>query len=73
MELWGQEIPDDLYVVVIENDAGRFSSEDNPGKIISWKTPLKNATLEKTRKQLSEIIHTCYGRARIAKLTFIEE
>lgn len=65
------EIPDDLYVVLIENDAGT-DSEYKDGCPICWEQQLQFATLESAQSHKSRIGNR-YGAVKIAKLTIIEE
>ena len=72
MKLGNTEIPDDLYVVLIENDAGVNSINAARGEPISWEHPLKHATLD-AAIMVQRRIGNNYGATRIAKLTLIEE
>lgn len=68
MKLGNTEIPDDLYVVLVENDAigGVYVGP------IFWGTSLKHATLDDAQ-ETQRRIGDRYGATRIAKLTLIEE
>lgn len=72
MKLGNADIPDDLYIVVVENDAGINSIHADDGAPISWEHPLKHATLDAAIMVKSRIGNR-YGAVRIAKLTLIEE
>ena len=72
MMIGDKEIPDDLYVVLVENDAGIDSIYANNGGPICWEHPLENATLD-AAIMVKRRIGKRYGEVRIAKLTLIEE
>jgi hypothetical protein len=72
MKLGNAEIPDDLYVVLIENDMGINSDHKHRGEPMCWEHPLKHATLDAAIMVQRRLVGK-YGATRIAKLTVIEE
>ena len=71
MKLGNATIPDELYVVVVENDAGIDSRHADRGEPISWEHMLKHATLD-AAIMVQHRIGNKYGATRIAKLVFLE-
>lgn len=72
MQIGNTEVPDDLYVVLIENDMGINSDLKHRGEPMCWEHPLKHATLDAAIMARYRIGNK-YGATRIAKLTLIEE
>jgi hypothetical protein len=72
MHIGNAEIPDEMYVLLVENDAGIDSIHANSGEPISWEHPLKHATLD-AAIMVQHRLGDKYGATRIAKLTLIEE
>jgi hypothetical protein len=72
MFIGNAEVPDELYVVLVENDAGIYSEHAARGVPISWEHCLTHATLDAAI--MAQIrIGKQYGATRIAKLTLIDE
>lgn len=68
MPIFGNpEIPDDMYVVLVEND-----DPEHGGEPICWEHPLKLATLA-AAKMVKKRLGNTYGATRIAKLVLIDD
>lgn len=72
MKLFDRDVPDELYVVIVENDAGKYAEEGVKGYPIAWETRLTEASFESALRR-RQTIATDYGRTRIAKLTLLED
>ena len=72
MMIGKKEVPDELYVVLVENDAGIHSQHADRGEAICWEHSLAHATLD-AAVMVKIRLGNMYGEVRIAKLTLIEE
>jgi hypothetical protein len=71
MKLGNAVIPDDLYVILVENDAGIDSPHAALGEAMCWEHSLKHATWD-AAVMVQRRIGRKYGATKIAKLVVME-